>query len=134
MTITRRLTRFAVLLSALLGGATVSAHHSPAAYDITVRTSKTGVVKEVSFRNPHGHITLIVTNEKGQAEEWSVETSAANLLRRRGWEFARVTEGQKVTVTGHLNKEVPKDLYIREIKLEDGTVFGDKGGNDNALD
>ncbi len=123
---------FSALLA--LGSAGVSAHHSPAAYDITVRTSKTGVVKEVSFRNPHGLITMSVTNEKGVVEEWSVETSAANLLRRRGWEFSRVTPGAKVTVTGHLNKEVPQNIYIREIKLEDGTVFGDKGGNDNALD
>jgi hypothetical protein len=35
---------------------------------------------------------------------------------------------------GHLNKENPREIYIREIQFEDGTLFGDKGGNDAALD
>lgn len=110
------------------------AHHSPAAWDLTKRNSVTGVVKEASFRNPHGELRLTVTNDKGQAEEWRVETSAANLLRRRGWDFSKVQPGMKVTVTGHLNKEQPREIYIREIQFQDGTHFGDKGGNDAALD
>jgi hypothetical protein len=40
----------------------------------------------------------------------------------------------KIRVVGHLNKEQPREIYIREIHFEDGTVFGDKGGNDAALD
>ena len=130
----RDIAKKSLFLVGLMVCGVAGAHHSPAAYDITTRTSKTGVIQDVSFRNPHGHITLLVTNEKGQIEEWSVEMSAANLLRRRGWEFSQVVPNLKVTVMGHLNKEVPRDIYIREIKLPDGTVFGDKGGNDNALD
>jgi hypothetical protein len=124
----------AVAAAATLAAFAVQAHHSPAAWDVTKRNSVTGVVKDASFRNPHGEIKLMVTNDKGQVEEWRIETSAANLLRRRGWDFSRVTPGLKVTVTGHLNKEVPREIYIREIQFEDGTHFGDKGGNDAALD
>jgi hypothetical protein len=130
----RQLFKVSVLCSALLGAVAVQAHHSPAAWEITKRNSVTGVVKDASFRNPHGQITLVVTNDKGQAEEWRVETSAANLLRRRGWDFSKVTPGIKITVMGHLNKENPREIYIREIQFEDGTLFGDKGGNDAALD
>lgn len=112
----------------------VGAHHSPASYDITRRTTVTGVVKEAFFRNPHGHITLVVADAKGKTSEWSIETSAANLLRRRGWVFSKVKPGVKGTFTGHPNKTVARDIYLREIKFADGTAFGDKGGSDQALD
>lgn len=117
-----------------VAAAAAHAHHSPAAWDVTKRSSVKGVVKDASFRNPHGEMRLVVTNDKGKAEEWRVETSAANLLRRRGWDFSKVKPGMTIEVTGHLNKEQPREIYIREIRFEDGTAFGDKGGNDSALD
>ncbi|WP_374519818.1 DUF6152 family protein [Hydrogenophaga sp.] len=134
MFLIRQLVQAAAVAALTLGTVAVHAHHSPAAWEITKRNSVTGVVKDASFRNPHGQITLAVTNEQGQTEEWRVETSAANLLRRRGWDFSKVTPGLKIRVVGHLNKEQPREIYIREIHFEDGTVFGDKGGNDAALD
>lgn len=134
MFLVRQLIQAAAVAALSLSAVTVHAHHSPAAWEITKRSSVSGVVKEASFRNPHGLLTLQVTNEKGQVEEWRVETSAANLLRRRGWDFSKVVPGIKVTVVGHLNKEQPREIYIREIHFEDGTVFGDKGGSDAALD
>ena len=104
------------------------------AWDVTTRISKTGMVKEVSFRNPHGQLILMVTNEKGQIEEWLIETSAANLLRRRGWIFSKVTPDIKIRVVGHPNKEQSRQIYAREFHFEDGSFFGDQGGNDAALD
>lgn len=125
----------ALALAATIGVAIpATAHHSPASYDLTKRSSVTGVVKIASFRNPHGHMVLQVAGKGGKMTEWQVETSAANLLRRRGWVFSDIKPGMKITVTGHLNKTVPNDIYIREVKLPDGRQFGDKGGNDVALD
>jgi hypothetical protein len=111
-----------------------SAHHSPASYDITRRVTVTGVVKEASFRNPHGHVTLQVADAQGRITEWSIETSAANLLRRRGWVFSKVKPGVRGTFIGHPNKTVVRDIYLREIRFTDGTAFGDQGGSDQALD
>ncbi len=110
------------------------AHHSPASYDITSRVTISGVVKDAFFRNPHGHITLQVKDAKGKVTEWSVETSAANLLRRRGWTFSKVTPGIVVKLVGHPNKTVPRDIYLREVHFADGSAFGDEGGSDKALD
>lgn len=134
MSMNRLLIQVATVLTMGLSAVSVHAHHSPAAWEITQRSSVSGEVKEASFRNPHGLLKLAVRNDKGETEEWHVETSAANLLRRRGWDFAKVTPGIKIKVVGHLNKEQPRQIYIREIHFEDGTVFGDKGGNDAALD
>lgn len=105
-----------------------------ASYDITRRVSVSGEVKEAFFRNPHGHVVLIVTDARGRTTEWQIETSAANLLRRRGWVFSKVKPGVQATFTGHPNKTVQRDVYLREIRFSDGTVFGDQGGNDKALD
>ena len=98
MYVFRQLVQAAAVAALTLSSVTLHAHHSPAAWEITKRNSVTGVVKDASFRNPHGQITLVVTNDKGQAEEWRVETSAANLLRRRGWDFSKVVPGIKITV------------------------------------
>lgn len=111
-----------------------SAHHSPASYDTTKRISVSGTVKTAFFRNPHGTIKLSVSDKNGRVTEWQIETSASNLLRRRGWEFGKVKAGVKATFIGHPNKKVPNDIYLREIRFADGTVFGDKGGSDQALD
>lgn len=110
------------------------AHHSPASYDTTRRVTIQGTVKTAFFRNPHGHITVEVRDARGRVSEWQVETSAANLLRRRGWVFNRVRAGVTGTFVGHPNKTVANDIYLREIQFSDGTRFGDQGGNDNVLD
>lgn len=118
--------------AALLGvvGANVAvAHHSPASYDLTKRSAITGTIKTAMFRNPHGRIVLMVGKE-----QWKVETSAANLLRRRGWDFRKFRPGTKVTLYGHMNKTIKNDFYVREVKFADGAFFGDKEGNDKALD
>lgn len=126
-----------VLVAAGIAVATAStpaiAHHSPASYDITKRTTLTGVIKEAMFRNPHGKMVVEVKNG-AKVESWDVETSAANLLRRRGWDFSKFRPGATITIYGHLNKTLPRVIYIREVRFADGTFFGDKDGNDKALD
>jgi Family of unknown function (DUF6152) len=93
-----------------------------------------GTVKTAFFRNPHGHISIDVRDARGQVTQWQIETSASNLLRRRGWVFSKVRAGIPATFIGHPNKTVQRDIYLREIRFADGTVFGDVGGNDNVLD
>ena len=134
MFLIRQLVRAATVVALGLSAVAVHAHHSPAAWEIGQRNSVSGEVKEASFRNPHGLLKLAVRNDKGEIEEWHIETSAANLLRRRGWDFSKVQPGMTVKVVGHPNKEQPRQIYIRELHFQDGSFFGDKGGNDSALD
>lgn len=135
---------------ALLLPAVAQAHHSAAGYDTQKRVAIKGTIKKVSFRNPHGHIELMVDGKPieaavflkdgmpsvagGKEVEWEVETAAANLLRRRGWDFRAVKKGQTVTLIGHPSKDKKPIMYLREIHFEDGTVFGDPDGADKALD
>ena len=110
------------------------AHHSAVSWILEQRITITGTVKTVAFRNPHGHLDVIVTDDKGVSTEWGVETSAMNLLVRRGWKPGKVNIGDKVTIIGHPNKTQPNEIYMREMKLADGTFFGDPEGKDQQLD
>lgn len=117
----------------------VEAHHSAVGYDIENRISITGELSRVRFRNPHGTLEIEVTEKDGvsidgKAQEWEVETAAANLLRRRGWDFKGVKRGMTVTLIGHPSKDGSPLMYLREIHLPDGTVMGDPKGLDKALD
>lgn len=123
-----------LVLSATMLAMPATAHHSPAAFNLETRSEVTGVVKKATFRNPHGHIDLLVTDESGEELVFELETSAANLLRRRGWDFSKVKRGDTITATGHPHKEQGQVMYIRAIKLSDGTQFGDPEGKDQALD
>jgi hypothetical protein len=123
-----------LVFSAAMLATPAEAHHSPAAFNLETRDEVTGVVKKATFRNPHGHIDLVVTDESGQEVVYELETSAANLLRRRGWDFSKVKRGETVTAIGHPHKEQSNIMYIRAIRLSDGTMFGDPDGKDQALD
>ena len=123
------------LVLAMLGaGGLAMAHHSAAMWILEKRISVSGTVKSVAFRNPHGQMELTVTGPNGKATPWRVEMSAKNLLMRRGWKPDKVKVGDKVTVTGHPNKALPNEVYMREIKLADGSFFGDPEGKDKQLD
>ncbi len=133
-------------LLALAGAA--SAHHSAAGYDIESRVAISGEVVKASFRNPHGKIEVLAPAHAqdisddgeiaavagGEAVEWTVETAAANLLRRRAWDFKKVKKGDSLILIGHPAKDGSPILYLREIRFPDGTVFGDPDGQDKALD
>ncbi len=128
----------------LLATTNVWAHHSASGYNIDKRIELQGTVIKAKFRNPHGMITVRVTRvsdmDSGKdlaiagVDEWEVETAAANLLRRRGWDFKAVKKGMSLTFVGHPTKEPSPIMYLREIHMPDGTVMGDPDGKDKALD
>ena len=53
------------------------AHHSQAGiFDSSKNIEVTGVIKSVSWRNPHGQILLSVKDEKGVETVWDAETAS----------------------------------------------------------
>ena len=79
--------------------ATVSAHHSFAAFDMAKEQTITGVVSQFDWTNPHTFIWVDVTNEKGAVEHWGIEGMSPNFLGRRGWSKNSVKPGDKITVS-----------------------------------
>jgi len=89
----------AVLTAAALGASSALAHHSPVMFDQTQRVTLTGTVREFQWTNPHSYIQLVVQNDQGQDEEWSLEMAAPTYLYNRGWRPSTVKAGDVLTVT-----------------------------------
>jgi hypothetical protein len=58
-----------------------AAHHSQVGiFDSKENIEVTGVIKTISWRNPHGQILLTETNADGTTTEWDAETASIAVL------------------------------------------------------
>ena len=82
------------LLALALGGATLSAHHSFAMFEMDKDVTYKGKVTEWKWQNPHVHFTIHVAGGAGVAPEtvgtWDVEGGSVNIMGRQGWTRASV--------------------------------------------
>lgn len=124
--------RFAMALAAAgcawLTGIVLLAHHSVASnFDQSKTVDVTGKVKEISIRNPHSQITLVVAKAGGGTSEFYVEWSDKNALMRRSVPVSKMKVGDMVTVNVNPSKRLPNLGYFRTATLPDGTVLRDCG-------
>jgi hypothetical protein len=113
---------FAAIL-ALMVGASVVAHHSPAVFDRTKEVKLVGSVKEFRWSNPHSFIELDVRNEKGETNTWAVEMNPPNYLVKAGWTSKTVKPGDMVTITiNPLRTSEPVGKFV-SITLPGGQVL-----------
>jgi DNA/RNA endonuclease YhcR with UshA esterase domain len=116
-----RITMIALLLAAL----PATAHHSfTVHYDANKRISKEGIATEFRFTNPHGILMLDVTNEAGEIEHWTVETTAPVYMRRFGWSKDSIKPGDHITVEGWASRDGSHFMRISRVVRADGTVVG----------
>jgi len=101
------------------------AHHSFAMFDRDKEVVLTGVVHEFQWTNPHAFIEFDVSNDKGQAERWSVEMNSPNNLTRQGWKSTYLKNGDKVTVTLNPLRDGKHGGLFVAIVLPDGKVIKD---------
>jgi len=89
------------------------AHHGYAEYDRNAPVALEGTVKHVLWANPHVVLTL-ETQAKG---EYSVEWNALFQLSRQGINSVPVKEGDRLIVTGSINRNPEKRILtlIQEI-------------------
>jgi hypothetical protein len=110
--------------TAALGAFAASAHHSPVMFDQSQPRTLTGTVREFQWTNPHSYIQLVVKNEQGQDEEWSLEMGASVYLYNLGWRPASVKAGDTLTVTiAPLRKGGNGGLLLNAAR-PDGTPIG----------
>jgi Family of unknown function (DUF6152) len=104
----------------------LAAHHSMAGFDRAKAVTKTGVVKQFKWANPHSWIEVEVTNDKGQPEMWNFEMTAPAQLIRAGWKSSSLKPGDKVEITGRpqINGE-PGALFV-SVKLASGTTLTER--------
>jgi hypothetical protein len=100
------------------------AHHGYAEYDRDKMVTLEGSVKKVVWANPHVTITLD-TDKQG---EYSVEWGSVAQLTRQGMYTAFIRAGDRVLVTGAVNKNPDKRIItlLREIRRpSDGWRWAD---------
>ena len=111
----------ASLLVALVAvSISLSAHHSPAAFDRTKTVKLTGTVTAFKWTNPHSWMELDVLNDRGGVDKWGVEMTSPTYLVRAGWKSTSVKPGDKVTVTVNpVRTGEPVGIFL-SIELPDG--------------
>ncbi len=78
------------------GAAPAFAHHSFAMFNRDQPVAIVGTVKEFQWTNPHVWIQVLVPDSAGVAQEWGVECTSVNFMRRQGWERGALKPGDKV--------------------------------------
>src|SRR6187399_3501052 len=97
------------------------AHHSQAGiFDSSKTIEVTGIIKSVSWRNPHGQILLSVKDEKGAETVWDAETASISILRNRGVDGNSIHVGDRVTIAGSPSLRNRPEILARSVLLPSG--------------
>jgi hypothetical protein len=126
--------RFVRLVSLVLGlhafvGFAYGHHSQAGIFDSRKTVEVTGVVKSVSWRNPHGQILLSVRDEKGVETVWDAETASISILRNRGVDGSSIKVGDRVTIAGAPSMRNRPELLARSVLLPNGNEFTFGGAN-----
>jgi hypothetical protein len=70
-------------------------------FDVEKNISVEGTVKQFMWTNPHSWIRLMVTDAKGQPQEWAVEMGSLTILVSLGWNPKTLLPGDKIRMTLH---------------------------------
>src|SRR6516225_7737245 len=120
--------RLARLVSLVLGFnvfvGVAHAHHSQAGiFDSNKTIEVNGVVKSVSWRNPHGQILLTVKDEKGIETVWDAETASISILRNRGVDGSSIHVGDRISIAGSPSMRSRPEILARNVLLPNGYEF-----------
>ncbi len=91
----------ALVIATAVAAPPASAHHSYAMFDVNKDISIEGTVKQFMWTNPHSWIRVMVTDSKGQPQEWAVEMGSLTILVSLGWNPKTLQPGDKVRMTVH---------------------------------
>src|SRR5687767_2276597 len=114
----------ALFLGLVLLAHTARAHHSQAGiFDSTKTIEITGVIRSVSWRNPHGQILLTVKDQAGKDTVWDAETASVSILRNRGADGSSIRVGDRVTIAGAPSSRNRPEILARSVLLPTGYEF-----------
>ena len=93
------------LVALLLSGALTAtsgaalAHHSFAMFDQENPIELEGIVQDFKFTSPHTFIILVVKQQDGGTQAWSLEGGAPSALVRDGWSSKTIKPGDELKMT-----------------------------------
>ena len=113
----------------VLASVTLAHHSQVGIFDSSKTIELAGVIKTISWRNPHGQILLTVANPDGSQTEWDAETASIAVMRNRGAEPSAVVVGDRVKIAGAPSVRGRNEILARSILLSSGYPRPD-GGRD----
>ena len=115
------------VLASLVGGTTVSAHHSfAAAFNMTAPVTVQGTIVQVRLENPHSWFFLDVKNPTtGEVTRWAFEAGTPGGMIRNGFKPGLIKKGSVVTIKGFHARDPAQNMgMLRELITADGTSYG----------
>ena len=91
----------AILAGLIAISGSALAHHSFTMFDQSKTVTLHGRIKDFRWTNPHVFIELLVKNDQGNEEEWSIEMTSPEHLARDGWRPGTLKPGDKVSLNIH---------------------------------
>ena len=114
-----------IAVTALLSAHPVLAHHSFAMFDQSKVVTLQGTVKDFRWTNPHVFIQLLVKNDSGAEDEWSIEMTSPEHLVRVGWKPGTLKPGDKISINIHpMHDNVKGGQYLSGIGPDGQPLIG----------
>jgi hypothetical protein len=117
----------AILSAAICFISPASAHHSYAMFDANKLISLDATVKEFQWTNPHSWLQVMIADDKGAVEEWSLELGPLVVLHRWGWKPHSLNPGDKVKVSINPLRDGTHGGRLMSIVLPDGETLNGQG-------
>lgn len=100
------------------------AHHSSAMFDKETVREAAATVREFQWTNPHIWIQILIENEDGAIEEWSIEGGGTNTLFRRGWRPNTFEAGDEIRIRFNPMKDGSPAGGFVGARFADGSTLG----------
>jgi hypothetical protein len=105
-----------------------SAHHSYAMFDANNLIARDATVKEFQWTNPHSWLQVMMLDDNGVAQEWSLELGPLVILNRWGWKPHSLNPGDRVKVSLNPLRDGTHGGRLMSIVLPNGVTLSGQGG------
>lgn len=123
----------------LLVTTTSYSHHSRSNFKFDATLELEGTISSFEFRNPHTFLSLEVTDDSGEVQEWLLAGNSIASLKSVGWAADTFAVGEQVKVVGNPDRNEGKRLLFLDVisKLDGSTYASGKippGGRPSAAE
>ncbi len=105
------------VITALLIGLPVFAHHGWSEYEQGKLIKLSGKVTQNGYEHPHGFIKLTV-----DGKEWIAVLAPPFRMENRGLLKSDIADGSQVTVEGYINRSKPDEMRAERIIVNNKTI------------